>query len=742
MLERRFSTTGASDASGINPQGMPWLMLSLALAALLHIDHTPIWLNIALVGILMWRIMVFRGRFRLPQLWVKVILLLLGITLFIVSARGQFTIENAVGFFLLTYGLKLLETGSTRDAYLFVFMTLFLMPLGFLFSQSIFTTLFIFISLAFAFIALMGINGALERTSYLGAVKRVFGLFAWALPILVVAYIVFPRLGPIWSMPLNSTSAFTGLSESMMPGQVANLAQSSERAFRADFDGSPPPASTLYWRALAMDLFTAGQWSRSHQQRNIDESRMLPQTRLRRLGLDDEAIEAALSSPEASYEILLDAHNRDWGFSLNATIPASRQLSGQNSNRGGAVLQTLDGLIRFARPVKSPSAYRLQSVALDAAAVEAQARLRSAHVPGLPMVTVLGATAGLELSDFHRQRLLQLPVDSNPQTRAFAEALREQHKDQAAFIYDVLGFFRNEPFTYTLNPPVLAPESNVDDFLFGERRGFCEHFASATAVILRTAGIPARIMTGYQGGEFNPAGGFLVVRQYDAHAWVEAWLEGVGWVRVDPTAAVSPMRIESGLRSAVEEEGSFLSNEISLSRFSGVSALNWLGMQLEYTNYLWQKWVINYDQKSQQSLLAAFFGDVDIKQVGFIATGAIAGVIILIGLMQLLRGRRHLRAQDPVVRLYDRLLRMLRRAGVDVSSTAITPRQLCGIMQSAGADERTAQAISRRLERLLYAPQPRTEGVRSRMQKQELRQLRQLLGKLNLRKTTEQSSGT
>ncbi|GAA3978642.1 DUF3488 and transglutaminase-like domain-containing protein [Allohahella marinimesophila] len=736
MLERRFSTASRADAAGINPQGIPWLLLSLALAALLHIQHTPIWLNIALSGILLWRIMVFRGRFRLPQLWVKVILLLLGITLFIVSARGQFTIENAVGFFLLTYGLKLLETGSTRDAYLFVFMTLFLMPLGFLFDQSIFTTLFVFISLGFAFIALMGINGALERTSYFGAVKRAFGLFAWALPILVVAYIVFPRLGPIWSMPLNSTSAFTGLSESMMPGQVSNLAQSSERAFRADFDGPPPPSPTLYWRALAMDLFTAGQWSRSSQQRGIDESRMLPQTRLRRLGLDDQAIEAALSSPEFGYEILLDAHNRDWGFSLNASIPTSRQLSGQSSNRGGAVLQTLDGLIRFARPVKSPAAYRLQSLPFDEAAVEAQGRLQAAHIPGLPQVIALGATAGLELNDFHRRRLLQLPADGNPQTRAFAAELREKHEDQAAFIYDLLNHFRNEPYTYTLNPPVLEPDSNVDDFLFGARRGFCEHFASATAVILRAAGIPARIMTGYQGGEFNSTGGFLVVRQYDAHAWVEAWLEGIGWVRVDPTAAVSPLRIESGLRSAVAEEGSFLSNELSLSRFSGISALNWVSMRLEYTNYLWQKWVINYDQKTQQNLLSAFFGDVDIKQVGFIATGAIAGMIILIGLMQLFRGRRHLRAQDPVVRVYDRLLRRLRRAGADVSSSAITPRQLCGIMQSAGADPQTALAISQRLERLLYARRPQADEARARAQVNELRQLRGLLRKLTLQKTS------
>ncbi|WP_416398203.1 transglutaminaseTgpA domain-containing protein [Allohahella sp. A8] len=739
MLERRFSTNSHADFTGINPQGMPWLLLSLALAALLHIDHTPIWLNIALVGILLWRIMVFRGRFRLPQLWVKVILLLLGITLFLVSSKGQFTIENAVGFFLLTYGLKLLETGSTRDAYLFVFMTLFLMPLGFLFSQSIFATLFIFVSLAFAFIALMGINGSLERTTYFGALKRAFGLFAWALPILVVAYIVFPRLGPIWSMPLNSTSAFTGLSDSMMPGQVANLAQSSERAFRADFDGPPPPSPTLYWRALAMDLFTAGQWSRSNQQRGIDESRMLPQTRLRRLGLGDEAIEAALSTPESSYEILLDPHNRDWGFSLNATIPTSRQLSGQSSARGGAVLQTLDGLIRFGRPVKSPSAYTLQSLPLDKAATEAQSRLDAAHIQGLPDVTALGSTAGLELTDFDRRRLLQLPAEGNPLTRKFAAELREQHDDQAAFIYDLLNYFRTEPFTYTLNPPVLDPESNVDDFMFGERRGFCEHFASATAVILRSAGIPARIMTGYQGGEFNSTGGFLVVRQYDAHAWVEAWLEGIGWVRVDPTAAVSPLRIEAGLRTAVAEEGGFLSNEISLSRFSGISALNWIDMRLEYTNYLWQKWVINYDQKTQQSLLATFFGDVDIRQIGFIATGAIAGIIILIGLMQLMRGRRHLRAQDPVVRLYDRLLRRLRRAGADVSSMAITPRQLCGIMQSAGADKETAMAISQRLERLLYARRPQMGAARSRLQTNEIRQLRSLLRKLNLRKRSDAS---
>jgi hypothetical protein len=272
------------------------------------------------------------------------------------------------------------------------------------------------------------------------------------------------------------------------------------------------------------------------------------------------------------------------------------------------------------------------------------------------MTSFLNARFGAVESRFALNRALQNPSRANPRAKELGRALRQKHADDQSIINEMLGMFRRN-FVYTLEPPLLG-EHPVDEFLFSTRTGFCEHYASAFAVVMRAAGIPTRIVTGYQGGEVNALGNYLIVRQADAHAWTEVWLNGRGWVRVDPTFAVAPVRVDTGISAAVPR-----TDPLPLMMRTPLAFLRHVRLTWDYAANAWNQWVLGYTPERQRSLLAiAGLDDATWKKLTatlFVLAGIIVAMFAVVALRQL-----KTRVRDPVKIAYLRFCDKLRRKGL------------------------------------------------------------------------------
>jgi len=418
-------------------------------------------------------------------------------------------------------------------------------------------------------------------------------LLAQALPFMLVLYLLFPRInGPLWGLPADAFTGQTGLSDSMAPGNIANLVRSGEIAFRVRFDEVPPARQQLYWRGPVLENFDGRIWRQA--------TRPASPERIEELG------------PRIAYEMTLEAHGQRWLLALDAPValPADAKLDG-----------------RLAALAPRP--------------VDKRQRLRLSSSPAYRLNT---AESPLSLSDN-----LRLPANGNPQTRELARNWQAQANGPAEVIARALRHFREEPFHYTLQPPLLGRDG-IDDFLFRTRRGFCEHYAAAFVVLMRNAGIPARVVTGYQGGEMNPRDGYLVVRQSEAHAWAEVWLEKRGWVRVDPTAAVAPERIERGIVDALpagEPLPAFLMRHGDWLRD--------LRHRWEALNNAWNQHILGYDTQRQRDLLSRLGFEVDWRQL-IIALGLACAIVLALVTAWSLRQRIR---PAPEIRLWHRAQRRI-----------------------------------------------------------------------------------
>jgi transglutaminase-like putative cysteine protease len=427
-------------------------------------------------------------------------------------------------------------------------------------------------------------------------------LTVYAVPIAAVLFVLFPRLGgPLWGFAVDQGGAVTGLSDTMSPGSFARVVQSSETAFRVRFDGEPPPPAERYWRGPVLMHTDGKTWSAGE----------LPEER-------PPSVEALVDP--VSYEVTLEPHRRRWLFGLDVPV----------SVPGGARLRA-DRQVVADRDVVSRLTYRVTSVT----------RYRT------------GAPTTAE-----RALALQLPENVSERVRQLAEGWRRAAATPAEVIDGALAMFRDEPFVYTLAPPPLGDDP-ADAFLFETRRGFCEHFSSSFVLLMRLAGIPARVVTGYQGGEVNPRGDYLLVRQSDAHAWAEVWLPETGWLRVDPTAHVAPERVESPIdpgRSLAEGRVAF---NVELGWLRGLTRqVVWL---VDAANLNWHRWVVGYDRERQDHFLRNLgLAGLHGHRLGILAV-AVATVVVLVVLALVLRSPR---VGDPVAAAYGRLCRKLARAGV------------------------------------------------------------------------------
>ncbi len=329
----------------------------------------------------------------------------------------------------------------------------------------------------------------------------------------------------------------------MTPGSLSNLILSDAVAFRVRFVGNQPLPKQLYWRGPVMWDFDGRTWT---------APRVLYGTP-----------EFTAHGPPIAYEVTLEPHNKRWLFALE-----------------------LPGKV-------PPRAFASADFQLYAVAAGEHARaLRDDLFPRLQLRPDRGPRRAAA-------RAAPCRRDPTRARRPSAHELRARHQDDRAVMQAVLTRFRNEKFFYTLTPPLLGKDDPVDEFLFETRSGFCEHYSSAFAVLMRAAGIPARIVTGYQGGEVNLLGNYLIVRQAEAHAWTEVWLRNEGWVRVDPTAAVSPLRVESGISAAVPR-----TDPLPLFVRGDFAALRQLRLTWDLMANTWNQWVLGYTPERQRLLLS------------------------------------------------------------------------------------------------------------------------------------------
>ena len=558
---------------------LAWLLLAFVAVIAPHVLWLPPWITIAAVIALFWRIQVHRGLWRFPPRWIKYLLCFLSVAGLFFGFERYTGLEPMVALLVIGYSLKLLEMHKRSDALLVIYLAYFIAASALLFHQTIPMAAYVSFVIILITTALTGLNQSRGHLKPIRSFRDTSLLIVQSIPLMLLLFIVMPRLGPIWQVPMQQSAAKTGVSDSMSPGDFSKLGKSGELAFRVSFNGAIPAQSQLYWRGMVFSNFDGRRWTMSDPGDFIRSGRIVRWQGETRQPWED-LIERRGNITE--YDIVLEPTRQIWLYALPSPV----------SHTAGTGL-TQDYNLVTKQPVQTRFKYRVSSY-LD----------YRTQADGLP------------LWQFHNET--QLPVNYNLKTIALAQRWHQEAENDEAFIQRVLSWINSE-FIYTLEPPLLG-EHSVDEFLFVTKRGFCEHFASSFAVMMRAAGIPARVVVGYQGGEINPYQNYLLVHQFDAHAWTEVWLPGKGWVRIDPTAAVAPARIEKGFQDNFSQSEAFLENSpLSLIRFQKIGWINTLRYQWDRVNYAWHRLVLGYDTSVQSDLLTKLLGNTDpLRIAGFL----------------------------------------------------------------------------------------------------------------------------
>ena len=583
-----------------------WLLAAMAFVIAPHAVRLPVWVTTLCALVAAWRGFIAWRGLKAPRGWMMA-LLAAGATAATFIAEGRLYGRDASTMLLIVMlCLKLLEMRSRRDALLTIFLGFFLVFTNFLYSQTVLMGAYMLVCVWIFVATLVGFNRVGSEATLKERLLPAALLIGQAIPMMLVIFFLFPRIsGPLWRLPTDAHSGLSGLSDSMSPFDLSNLSLSEKVAFRADFNGPIPRNSGLYWRGPVMWDFDGRTWYMQRFARTvkIGEADLTP------LG---NAID---------YTVTLEPHGKYWLFALDMPdiIPADASL-------------TRDLQLRSNQPTISPKRYDMRS-----------------H---------LVYRAGESLTEPDRTRALRLPRSSNPRAVEFAKTLRANNADDTQFIRQTLLLYNRE-FTYTLQPPRLGVNP-IDEFLFDTKQGFCEHYSGSFVVLMRAAGIPARVVTGYQGGEVNTVGNYLIVRQADAHAWAEVWLEDKGWVRIDPTAAVSPDRIESGIDLALGPVG-VMGAIVAADQFG---ILRLIRFSWDSVNNQWNQWVIGYNTERQRDFLSQLgIDNADWRNVAvwlLIGCLAVGGSVSLLVLARMRASR-----PDPAVAAYRIFVSKLRKAGLE-----------------------------------------------------------------------------
>ncbi|MCU1716963.1 DUF3488 and DUF4129 domain-containing transglutaminase family protein [Pseudomonas sp. 5P_3.1_Bac2] len=600
----------------ISRSSLQWLLLAQVLVVAPHLLHAPWWIVPLWLGCAVWRWQASRQRLGYPNGWAKAALML-GTAFGVWLSRGSLVgLDAGVVLLIAAFILKILEVRQRRDALVLVFLGLFSVVTVYLFDDSVLMALYSLLPVTVLLAALISLQQA--PSSPWANARLAASLLLQALPLMLLVFILFPRVGPLWSLPVASQKATSGLAESMTPADIAELSRSSGLAFRVSFSGAMPARSELYWRALSFDQFDGRRWSQTPQARFTTGARW-----------------QAKGEP-LNYSVIMQPSGQRWLFALDVAstdLPATQQMQ--------------DFRLQRQRPVQQALLYQARS---------------------WPQ-----AVRELNLSAETRRLTLQLPEQGDPRSRAWALQLSRAHAQPSELVAAVLEHFNQQPYHYTLRPQVLG-ENSIDEFLFDTRAGFCAHYAGAMTFVLRAAGIPARVVAGYQGGEYNPQGNYLQVRQYDAHAWVEYWQAGQGWVSVDPTFAVAPERINLGLEQALGDEQNLLEQSpFSPLSYRNLGWLNQLRLGWDNLNYAWQRWVLGYQGQQQLQFLQRWLGQVDGQSLLLSLVGGAALLVGLLALCLLKPWQARGSAQQRLLRDFERLLArhgVVRQTGEGIRSYA------------------------------------------------------------------------
>ncbi|MEJ8851935.1 DUF3488 and transglutaminase-like domain-containing protein [Variovorax rhizosphaerae] len=640
-----------------------FLLAVIALIVLPQVGNLPLWCSGLTAVVLVWRATLAVQATPLPNRWWIGALLVVTLAATFATHRTLLGRDAGVTMVVILLALKTLELRARRDAFVVFFLGFFAMLTNFFYSQSLLTALAMLLALLGLLTALVNAHMPVGRPPLLQAARTAGWMALLGAPIMLALFMLFPRFAPLWGTPGDAMAGRSGLSGSMRVGAIAQLALDESIAARIRFEGPPPPQREMYFRGPVLGRFDGREWSV-----------LEPWAR------GSVPANLRVEGTPVRYEVTMEVSNKPWLLTLDA-VRTKPEVPGYEAFS----MPDLQWLLN--RPVNDLLRYRAESYT----------QYQSGPVR---------RTTGL-------QTYMGLPAGSNPRTVALAAKMREDMPgaDTRAFVEATLQRLRSGGYTYTLDPGIFG-DNTADEFWFDRKQGFCEHIASSFVVLMRALGVPARIVTGYQGGEPNRVDGYWMIRQSDAHAWAEVWQEGSGWVRVDPTGAVSPGRIGS-LNRLAPQPGFFAG---AIGTMSPTLAQN-IRAAWEAVNNGWNQWVLNYTQSRQLQLL---------KNIGFDAPSLQDLATVLIWLLVIVSTGGAAwtlweRSQhDPWLRLLGKARARLKKSGLDLPD-ATPPRQMAArVSERFGPGGQAVRDWLLRLEAQRYARTPVTELSRLRA---EFRQL-------------------
>lgn len=599
-----------------------WILIPLT-------PHIPEW-SWALAGtLLVWRGVLAWHSWSLPSRWWLIGLLCITTIATFLSYKTLMGRNAGVTFLVVLFTLKTLELRGRRDALVIFFLGFFVLLSNFFFSQSLLVAMAMLVGLLGLLTALVNSQMPVGRPPLLYAAKTAAWMALLGAPIMVVLFVLFPRIAPLWGVPSDAMAGRTGLSSRMEVGSMAKLAQDESIAMRVRFEGTPPHESQMYFRGPVLSRFDGRTWEP-----------------YRGLFMNVPDLKADLQGQGTPirYQVTLEATHRPWLLLLDAapTKPTSAGMAGMDARMTSELQWEAD------KPISDLLRYQATSY------------LDFRHGP-MQHTTAL-------------QNYVALPLDSNPRTVAFANTLRQdpryQGKGKSALVEGVLAHLRTGGYTYSLEPGVYGTHS-ADEFWFDRKIGFCEHIASSFVILMRNLNIPARVVTGYQGGQMNPVDGYWTVRQSDAHAWAEVWIAEQGWIRVDPTSAVAPARTGSMQRLQLPRGAIAAAFQGAAPQFALELRMMW-----EAANNSWNQWVLNYTQNKQFEML---------KKLGFESPSwedlsyLLIGIIVSSSLVAMAWAGWERHRQNPWLRLLNDAAVRLRKAGFDIPAHA-SPRQMAALV--------------------------------------------------------------
>lgn len=636
----------------LGQQTLNWLSLSYLLMVLPLYSELHLAIYACALLTIVWRYAIAREQLKPPALLVKNAFALLGMGFVAYLWRSTGFLPAMFNLLVLGCTLKFLEFSSRRHLSMHVLSLYFLVALALIYHQGLAFTLYLLCVAGINTIALLSIY---QTNHYRAQWQLGLRLLLQSLPLMAVLFLLIPHLGPMWRLP-DIKSATTGLNETVTPGDIAQLSRSSALAFRASFDGPLPPENQRYWRALVHEDFDGKTWRVAPSLRQWYQQQENPFTLATPL---KEHLN--WQGPASAYRLIIEPSNQHWLYSLDLSRPDND-----------------DALLT---PVMSLYSLKLLQ-----------------QKQQIPLHYYPQTTFQTQLNPYVRQINLQLPL-GNPQVRTLAAELRLNNSDDREFAQATMRYFASHGFRYTLEPPTLQGSDQIDDFMFGSRRGFCAHFASSFTVLMRTAGIPARMVTGYLGGEYHAEGNYLSLYQFDAHAWSEVWIDN-RWQRFDPTLMVAPDRLSRSIDEVLPAAETRLRDPFSLTSYRNLLFFAQIHQYLANIDYRWTAWVLNYNNQSQEQLLRDLFGQTIWGRLFAMFGGLVLVIGLALGIHWL---TQHQVKQDPLAQAYLQACARLAKQGCPRLPAETPQAYLQRLQQSQHPASATMQVITETYLAACYA---------------------------------------